>query len=337
MQTPIIEVKNISKEFEVSGTYALKDLSLTVNSGEIYGIIGMSGAGKTTLLRCLTGLEKPDEGSIFIQGKDITKLTEAEIRTQRKDVGVVFQHFNLFSSRTAAENIAYALEIFEVPSDVISKRVDELLHLVGLAHKRDSYPSQMSGGEKQRIGIARALANHPSILLCDEPTSALDAKTTRSILKLLKDLHQKLGVALVIITHHLDVVKQICSQVLVLEKGSIVEKGPLLDIFTQPQHPTTRHLVSSLSEHIPSSLLKDLGETKRLVRLCFVGDKAKEPVISRLMKTLDIEVNILLGNVEYLENTLVGNLVVELSGPQEVIAHALEFLENNHVQCEVVR
>jgi D-methionine transport system ATP-binding protein len=337
MQKPIIEVKSITKEFEVSGTYALKNLNLSIQPGEIYGIIGMSGAGKSTLLRCLTGLELPDEGSIFIHDQDITKLNTDDKRKLRKDVGVVFQHFNLFSSRTAAENIAYPLEIFGESPETINKRVDELLGLVGLTHKKNSYPSQLSGGEKQRIGIARALANHPSILLCDEPTSALDAKTTKSILKLLKDLHIKLGVSLVMITHHIEAVKQICTQVMVLEKGQIIESGSLVDLFMSPKNSITRHLLNSLGENLPPKLLCELNDHKQLARLSFLGEQANEPIISKLMKNYDLEVNILLGNIDYLGSTLVGNLVVEFFGKPEIIKEAIQYLTQSNVRVEVIK
>lgn len=238
MKDVFIEVKRLSKFFAKNGTFALKNINLHIHQGDIFGIIGMSGAGKSTLLRCLTAVESPSEGSIFFEGIEIQKET-----LFREHMGMVFQHFHLFSSRTVAGNIAYPMEIHGVDKQNRQKRIDELLALVGLSNKREAYPAQLSGGEKQRVSIARALAHQPKILFCDEPTSALDPQTTRSLLHLLRNLNQTLGLTIVIITHQLDIVQQICNRVAILSKGEIVEEGDVSGIFSHPTHPVTRQLL----------------------------------------------------------------------------------------------
>jgi D-methionine transport system ATP-binding protein len=328
----LIEIKDLSKSF---GKYnAIKNLHLTVPESSIYGIIGMSGAGKSTLLRCLTGLEMPTSGSIFIDGKLINKEHFPLLRQQ---MGMVFQHFQLFSSRSAAKNIAYPLEIRGIPQHQIHERVTELLDLVGLTHKKDHYPNQLSGGEKQRVGIARALAHHPRLLLCDEPTSALDTKSTRSILQLLSSLNQKLGLTIILITHQLETVKQICQRVAVLSHGEIVEEGSVVDIFTNPRHTDTQQLLHLSIDQIPPELICQNNPSKKLIRLGFQGENAKQPIISQLIKNFDIEVNILGGGLDHLQQTIIGTLFVELSGNPDKIEQALEFLNRHKVVCEVLK
>jgi D-methionine transport system ATP-binding protein len=246
--TPIIQVRALSKRY-VHGRktiHALDTLSLNVEKGEIYGIIGLSGAGKSTLIRCLSRLIIPSSGEVLFHGQDIAHMGKRALRTFRKKVGMIFQHFNLLSARTVAGNISYPLEIAHIPKEEREKRVDELLELVGLEEKREAYPSQLSGGEKQRVGIARALANHPEVLLCDEATSALDPKTTREILHLLKTINRDLGVTIVLITHQMGVIKQICTKVAVIEKGCIVEEGVVSEVFAHPKHPITTHFIQPL-------------------------------------------------------------------------------------------
>ncbi|WP_068466872.1 methionine ABC transporter ATP-binding protein [Candidatus Protochlamydia phocaeensis] len=337
MKDCLIEIKSLSKFFGSSQRApALKHINLSIPRGCIYGIIGMSGAGKSTLLRCLTGLETPSEGSIWLEGENLTQKSGTELCQIRQRMGMVFQHFQLFSSRTVGENIAYPLEIQGMPMAQQQKRVDELLGLIGLESKKHMYPSQLSGGEKQRVGIARALANHPRLLLCDEPTSALDPKTTRSILQFLANLNQELGLTIVIITHQLETVKQICQRVAVLSQGEIVEEGEVQEVFTRPKHPLTRNLLHLGIDQIPEDLLARRDATKQLVRLGFEGHQAKEPVLSHMIKRYAIEANILSGGLDYLQNTIVGNLFVELSGSAEAIEDALAFLRNQHVICEVI-
>lgn len=341
-QKNIIEIKNLSKKFvspqgNISQVHALKEIHLEIPRSSVYGIIGMSGAGKSTLLRCLTGLEVPSAGSILFDGKEFPYSNQKELELLRKQIGMVFQHFQLFSSRTVGLNIAYPLEIAGISLSKRQERVEELLSLVGLPHKKDHYPSQLSGGEKQRVGIARALAAHPRLLLCDEPTSALDPKTTRDLLQLLSALNQSLGITIVIITHQLETVKQACQRVAVLSQGQIVEEGEVKQIFTQPQHPVTRHLLHLDNDQIPSDLLQQSEAGKRLVRLGFEGRQAKQPVLSQMIKSYDIEANILSGGLDALHDTIVGHLFVELAGQSEEIERALAFLRRQHIICEELR
>jgi D-methionine transport system ATP-binding protein len=342
MADNIIEITFLSKAFPSnqkggSSVYALKNLHLTIARGSVYGIIGMSGAGKSTLLRCLTGLDIPTEGSISFDGKIFPHANGDELILLRKQMGMVFQHFQLFSSRTVSSNIAYPLEISNVPIAKQEERVKELLAIVGLEAKKNHYPSQLSGGEKQRVGIARALAANPRLLLCDEPTSALDPKTTRDILQLLSSLNQQLGLTIIIITHQLETVKQACHRVAVLANGQIVEEGEVKDIFTNPKHAVTQHLLHLDAEQVPSELLKQQKEGKCIVRLGFEGKQAKEPVISHMIKRFDIEANILSGGLDYLQDTVVGHLFIELTGSEIEIEKALTFLRHQHVICEVLK
>lgn len=332
---PIIQVDSLAKQFKHHT--ALKNIDLAIYSGDIYGIIGMSGAGKTTLMRCLLGLDKPTSGSIQIENQEITSMNARTWRPFRQKIGMIFQHFNLFPSKTVEENIAFPMKLHGKTTEQISERVDELLELVGLPEKKNVYPSRLSGGEKQRVGIARALANHPDILFCDEPTSALDPQSTRSILALLEKLNHKLGLTLVIITHQLELVKQLCNKVAVLSNGEIAEQGLVTEVFSDPKHPVTRSLLHPLIEKLPADFLKNLSPEKRLVNLGFRGGKAKEPIISRLIREHNIEVNILLGGLDSFQKTIVGELVVEISGPMEEIEKALRFLKNNEIKCEVIQ
>ena len=341
MNDILIEIKKLSKKFAAphgafSPVYALKDIHLTIPRGCIYGIIGMSGAGKSTLLRCLTGLDIPSEGTISFDGKEFPYNQAKALGLLRKQMGMVFQHFQLFSSRTVANNIAYPLEITGVSTPQRHHRVDELLSLVGLDSKKDHYPSQLSGGEKQRVGIARALASHPRLLLCDEPTSALDSKTTRDLLQLLNMLNQQLGLTIVIITHQLETVKQVCRRVAVLAQGEIVEEGEVKDIFTRPQHSVTQHLLHLGADQVPSDFLQQRQPGKCLVRLGFEGRQAKQPVLSHMLKNYDVDANILSGGLDYLQETVVGHLFVELAGSPEEIDRALVFLRSQHIICEVL-
>ncbi len=334
----IIEIENVSKKFTQANrnVQALQEISLVVDKGDVYGIIGQSGAGKSTLIRCLARLEIPTEGVISISGLDIADLGRAELRAFRKKVGMIFQHFNLLGARTVAGNIAYPLEISGISQEVQDQRVDELLGLVGLKHKKDAYPSQLSGGEKQRVGIARALACHPEVLLCDEATSALDPKTTREILALLRDINQKLGVTIVLITHEMEVIKQICNKVAVIDGGRIVEKGMVADVFSDPQHPTTKHFLENALHEILPDLLKELSPNRKLLRLRFKGKSSGEPVISELVRKFNVDANILLGWLDRLQTVTIGTLVMELTGPAEGIDQSLKYLSEKNVHVEVI-
>ncbi len=333
MQHPIIEIRNLSKRF--GNTFALKEINLAVYPKEIFGIIGMSGAGKSTLIRCLATLEKPSKGAIFLKGDELTGLDKKQLRTKRKQIGMIFQHFNLFFSRTALENIMYPLEISGVPKEERLKRAHELIELVGLTGKENLYPTQLSGGQKQRVAIARALANYPEVLLCDEATSALDPHTTHSILELLSALNQKLGLTIVLITHEMQVIKEICTKVAVLEHGEVVEEGETGTLFAQPQHPTTKRFLQNMSHEIPDHILPE-GDNQELLRLSFTGTSAKEPVISRLIREYQVEVNILFGSIDILKKETVGCLVIALSGSSDERQKARQFLADQDVFWEEV-
>lgn len=341
MKDHLIQIKKLTKRFPFKGTCsatcALSEIDLAIPKGSVYGIIGMSGAGKSTLLRCLTGLDIPCAGSISFDGQEFPYDDSKALAALRKQMGMVFQQFHLFSSRTVSGNIGYPLEIAGVPQKQRQQRIDELLALIGLQAKKNHYPSQLSGGEKQRVGIARALATHPQLLFCDEPTSALDCKTTRDLLQLLSHLNQTLGLTIVIITHQLEVVKQTCGRVAVLDQGKIVEEGKVKEIFTKPQHPATQRLLHLGADQIPAELLQKSEAGKTFVRLAFEGNQAKAPVLSQMIKRYDIEANILSGGLDYLQETVVGHLFVELSGPAEEMNRALTFLRSQQILCEVLQ
>lgn len=336
---PIIEIKSVSKNYFHSGktTSALSDISFEIVKQEIYGIIGLSGAGKSTLIRCLSGIVKPSDGKILFHQKDISQLKGENLRQFRMKIGMIFQHFNLLSSRTVAGNIAYPLEIAGFSIEEQKKRVDELLKLVGLTSKKEAYPTSLSGGEKQRVGIARALANHPEVLFCDEATSALDPKTTKEILELLKTINKKLGVTIVLITHDMEVIKRICHKVAVIEGGEIVEEGLVAEVFSDPKHSTTKHFLQGSSHEIPEEFFKPQSDERKLLRLKFKGANAGDPVISQIVKKYNIDANILLGWIDHLQTTTVGTLIVELTGSQEGILGALDYLEKTKVRYEVLQ
>lgn len=336
---PFLSISRLSKRYclQNTTTAALSEISLEVDYGDIFGIIGKSGAGKSTLIRCLAGLEKPDEGEILVEGKKILQMAGKELFSYRHQIGMIFQHFNLLSSRTVAGNISYPLEIRGMPEKERKKRVDEVIELVGLQTKKDEYPARLSGGQKQRVGIARALAGRPYLLLCDEATSALDPQTTQEILSLLKELNQKLGLTIILITHEMEVIKQICNKVAVLEKGALVEVGTALDIFTHPKHPTTKQFLQKAVHEIPPYFFQKPYADRTLLRLTFRGGKGSEPIISRMVKQCDVDANILLGWLDFLEETLIGTLIIELTGLQERQQQALHFLRENQIHYEVLK
>jgi len=315
----IIGLSGLRKSFgkQNETVAALDDVSLAVRPGEILGIIGRSGAGKSTLLRCINGLERPDTGAVLIDGEDVTRYGASQLLALRRTIGMIFQHFNLLSSRTVFGNVALPLELAGVPRARIEERVARLLDLVGLADKRDAYPAKLSGGQKQRVGIARALATEPRILLCDEATSALDPETTRQILALLADINAKLGLTIVLITHEMSVVRDLCDRMVVLERGRIVEEGPVAEIFAAPVSAVTRSLLQEVMPDLPSALAERIEAEPRpgaqaLVRLRFSGEGAGEPVIAELARRLDVAASVLHGTVEYIKRTPVGVLVIAL-------------------------
>jgi D-methionine transport system ATP-binding protein len=306
---------------------------MEVTRGEVYGIIGTSGAGKSTLFRCLTGLEFPTSGQILIDEVDIATHSKEAVRFFRKRVGMIFQHFNLFSSRNVFDNICYPLEIADFSKKARYTRVQELLALVGLEGKEMLYPSQLSGGQKQRVAIARALITEPKILLCDEATSALDPTMTQQILELLRKLNSYLGLTIVLITHEMAVVKEICTRLSVIDQGTVVETGSVGDLFTKPMHEMTKKLLGTLHHEPPE--VYDLGKGE-IIRLCFRGENTHKPIISQIIKNYDVGVNILLGSIDKLVTENVGNLVIELSGTREEREKVRLFLQNNDIHWEAI-
>ncbi|MGO5490027.1 methionine ABC transporter ATP-binding protein [uncultured Acidaminococcus sp.] len=341
----MIELQHIDKVYHTASgdLHALKDINLTINEGEIFGIIGLSGAGKSTLVRCINMLEKPTSGKVMVDGQEMTALGEEQLRKARQNIGMIFQHFNLLSSRTVFGNIAFPLEIQGMDKAAIQKKVEPLLDLVGLKDRADHYPSQLSGGQKQRVGIARALASDPKVLLCDEATSALDPQTTESILNLLRDINKRLHITIVMITHQMNVVKEICDRVAVIENGEIIEQGSMVDIFTNPQKATTKEFVASIQHNDLPDFVKKLdihkdykAGDKALVSLSFIGDSAGEPIVSVLIKEYDTNVNILTANIETLQDTPFGTLLIEVEGDEDHLKKALDYLHERKVKDEVI-
>jgi D-methionine transport system ATP-binding protein len=290
---------------------ALENINLQVRKGEIFGIIGLSGAGKSTLIRCINMLERPTAGTVTVDDKEVTTMNERQLRAARQEIGMIFQHFNLLSGRTVFDNIAFPLEIVGIDKASITKRVTELLTLVGLA-------------------------DNPKVLLCDEATSALDPQTTKSILELIKDIKEKLSLTVVLITHEMHVIKEICDTVAVIEHGCIIEQGPVLQIFTQPKQPTTRKFISAVIHHeVPDSLKSHMPEGL-LVRIFFIGDSAGEPIISALVRRFNVDANILYGNIDHIQSTPFGTLLVELSGEAPSIQAALNYLNTRDLNVEVI-
>lgn len=338
----MILIENVKKIFQTKAgsLTAVDDVNLTINEGEIFGVIGYSGAGKSTLIRMLNGLEKPTSGKLEVSGKDIASIQGKELRLARQKIGMIFQHFNLLWSRTVAENIAFPLEIAKVSKYEREKRVQELIQLVGLEGKENAYPSQLSGGQKQRVGIARALANNPRVLLCDEATSALDPETTDSILELLLSINKKLGLTIVLITHEMQVIRKICERVAVMEDGKVVESGNVLEVFKNPQAPITKKFVGQGTEQQDTKetmkqLLKKYPSGK-VVKLSFVGDTAEQPIIQSLLQNVQLTVNILHGNISQTQNGSYGTLLLHLDGNEESIEEAIQYLNQQRVGIEVV-
>lgn len=333
----MIEIRNLSKVYDTK-TETIKgvdNVSLTVQEGEVFGIVGYSGAGKSSLLRCINLLERPTSGTITVNGQDMTSLKSEELRRARLKIGMIFQHFYLISQKTVFENVAFSLKAAKVPTKEITKRVEELLELVGLAEKRDVYPSQLSGGQKQRVAIARALANNPTILLCDEATSALDPTTTKSILNLLKTINKELNLTIVLITHEMDVVKEICNRMAIMQDGRIIEEGPVYNLFANPKAELTKEFIASVvSFEIPEAILK--GCKGPIVKITFKGEVAGEGVISDTLQKFNVNGNFLHGSIEYIQDLPLGIFIMELKGSEEEIAKALAYIESREVQVEVL-
>lgn len=333
----MIDIKNLTKTYfsKDREVKAVDNVSITIHDGEIFGIVGYSGAGKSSLLRCINLLERPTSGKITVDGVDLTKLDSKRLRQARLKIGMIFQHFNLVSQKTVAENIAFALKASKTPKNKIEKRVDELLDMVGLADKKDVYPGQLSGGQKQRVGIARALANNPKVLLCDEATSALDPTTTKSILNLLKKINKELNITIIIITHEMDVVKEICHRMAIMENGRIVEQGNVYDIFASPKEQLTKEFIQSVvSFDLPKATLRLVKGT--LVKLLFRGEVAGEGVVSETLKKFQINGNFLHGSIEYIQERPLGIFIMELTGDQEEINKAIHYIEHRNAEVEVL-
>ena len=324
----MIKLDKISKSFNdgKAAVHALHAISLEVGAGQIYGVVGTSGAGKSTLIRCVNRLEVPESGRIWVDGEEITALDPAALRKARQGMGMIFQQFNLLSQRTSAENIAYPLEIAGIPKTERDGRVKELLNLVGLENKADAYPAQLSGGQKQRVGIARALANHPKVLLSDEATSALDPTTTDSILELLVDLNQKLGLTILLITHQMEVVKKVCDHVAILENGYLMESGSISDLIADPSSRLSKAFFPPIQEVL-------LDPSAIQAAITFLGDAADEPILASMMRKFDVDVNFLGGNIQQIGRRRVGQLQVELKGDQ--VPEALTYLQQRGLRVEV--
>ena len=335
----MIEINNVSKTFHIKSkkVEALKNVSLKIEKGDIYGVIGYSGAGKSTLIRLINSIEKPDSGTVKIEGTDINLLDEKSLRNLRKKIGMIFQNFNLLNSANIYENIAAPLKNQKnLSKDQIEKKVDSLLKLVDLEDKKYVYPSQLSGGQKQRVAIARALSNDPSILLCDEATSALDPNTTKSILDLLKKIKNEFDITVVLITHQMDVVKYICNKVSVMDNGEIVEQGNLIDVFINSKTSIAKEFISqSLHQDGVSEKQKELK--KDFYKLNFIGDNADDPFIAGLFTKFGVTTSILFASIEKLCETTYGTLIVTIDGNDNDVLQAIDYLQNNNVIVEVLK
>lgn len=339
---PLIRVDELTKIYDPKTGPVLDRVSLAVAEGEIHGIIGRSGAGKSTLVRCLNGLVKPTSGKVSVGGREISGLSGSALRSARRDIAMIFQHFSLLSSRTAAANVALPLEIAGVDRETVRTRVPKLLDLVGLSAKADAYPSELSGGQKQRIGIARALALEPRVLLSDEATSALDPETTEQILDLLKDINHRLGLTIVLITHEMDVVRQIASHVTVLEHGRVVESGETFDVFAFPQSPVARSFLASIVAHdlpreVSSRLLPaPAANTDPVLRIVFTGDAAHDPVVATLVEHFGVRPNILHGRIDYIDGRPLGVITLVAEGAEPKLSGILTYLSSLGLHGELV-
>ena len=345
-EAPAICFEAVSKIYPARGgdapAVALDGVSLAVTPGQIYGVIGRSGAGKSTLLRVINGLEKPTAGHILLDGIDVATLEGAALRALRRRVGMIFQHFNLLSSRTVFDNVAFPLELAAAGRRAIAARVDQLLDLVGLADKRGRYPAELSGGEKQRVGIARALATEPRVLLSDEATSALDPETTRSILDLLRRINALTSVTIVLITHEMQVIKEIADQVAVIERGRIIEEGSVYDVFARPRTATAQSFVASVTgSSVPEDLADELSPApiaggRAVLRVLMTGTQATAPVISRLSRDADIDVQVLAGQVDRIGGAPFDNFLLTVPARRDVVAAALALVRELGLTGEVV-
>ncbi len=342
----MIELEHIIKDFGTGEkqVHAVQDVSLTIDQGEIFGIIGFSGAGKSTLVRCINLLERPTSGRVTVDGQDMTALSPRELRQARKRIGMIFQHFNLMPSRTVADNVAYPLRGSGLTKAQMKEKVSHLLALVDIEDKAGAYPRQLSGGQKQRVAIARALANDPKVLLCDEATSALDPQTTKDVLHLIRRLNEELGITVVVITHEMAVVKEICHRVAVMEKGQLIESGDVFSIFADPKEELTRSFIQTTSnlqkinELIEEKAqIAELQPGQLIVRLSYIQRNTSEPLISTASRNFNVDFNIIFADVEIIQNAPIGGTVAILSGQRENITAAVEYLIEKDVEVEVIK
>lgn len=336
----MLQIKELNKKFQ--GILALQDINIDVNHGEIFGVIGKSGAGKSTLIRCANLLEAPSSGNVVIDGTDLTTLSGRQLRQKRRQIGMIFQHFNLLESRTAYENIALPLELSGENKQSIKEKVSDLLELVNLSDRRDHYPRQLSGGQKQRVAIARALITNPKLLLCDEPTSALDPESTDSILKLLKQINQKLNLTILLITHELNVIKNLCDRVAVLDHGCLIEEGSVTKIFAEPKSQITKTLIrSALHLELPACLRDNLYAKHQaglnpIIQLIFVGSSAHEPIIASLSKQFGVTANILQADLEFVHGASIGFLICKFIAEKNAVKNSLNYLNKLNIKTEVI-
>ena len=335
----LIEIKHLSKTYTVGSDeiHALKDINISINQGEIFGFIGQSGAGKSSLVRCLASLEPITSGKVLVSGVDLASLRGEQLRFYRRKLGLVFQHFNLLMNSTVYDNIAFPLKVAKKPKAYVQSQVNKLLELVGLEDKRGSYPAQLSGGQKQRVGIARALAAEPSIVICDEATSALDPSTTESIMQLIKQINRRLGITFVIITHEMEVIKQVCSRVAILEDGEVIELGSVVDVCAYPKTDTARRFFKIVDTELSNSAYRKALDTGGLlIKATFVGDATADPFMSECVKRFGVTVSILSGNIQEISDTLIGCLVIKLDGGETAVQSALTYLAEHNIQTEVL-
>lgn len=340
----MIELKNITKTFHQKGRsiQALSDVSIHVEKGKIFGVVGASGAGKSTLIRCVNLLEQPSSGHVIVDGENLSLLPRKGLAAKRKSIGMIFQHFNLLSSRTVFENIAFPLELDHLPKSEIKERVLDLLKLVGLEEKQHDYPSSLSGGQKQRVAIARTLANHPHVLLCDEATSALDPATTSSILKLLKDINERLNITILLITHEMEVVKHICDEVAIMSGGTVVEQGTVKEVFSNPKSDLAREFLSStLKIEIPKALKDKLVlfpyEGKRpLLKLVLNGESSTHAIFSDISHAFKVEADLVTAQIEDVGGAKFGTMLVVLLGSSSQLEEAILYLQAKNIKTEVL-
>ena len=341
----MIKLNNITKIFTLPDKKltALDNVSLHVPKGQICGVIGASGAGKSTLIRCVNLLERPSHGAVLIDDVDLTQLSEAELVKTRRQIGMIFQHFNLLTSRTVFENVALPLELENKSKAEIQEKTTALLALVGLSDKHNVYPANLSGGQKQRVAIARALASDPKVLLCDEATSALDPATTQSILKLLKEINRTLGITILLITHEMEVVKRICDQVAVIDKGRLIEQGTVSEIFSNPKTELAQEFIrSTFHITLPEEYLENLSDTPKhaksypIIKFEFTGRSVDAPLLSQASKKFGVELSILTSQIDYAGGVKFGFTIAEVEGDEDAITQAKVYLMENNVRVEVL-